>query len=137
VAAAAKLGADVPSVLRRHAVGEPAIGAELTRFAAAWSLTERHGVGFAHLLEAVRADLDSRIRLASQVQAQLAGPRSTSAVLAGLPALGILLGQGIGANPWHVLSSTPIGQVLLVIGAGLACTGVIWAERITGKAVAG
>jgi tight adherence protein B len=137
VAASARLGADVPAMLRRRAAGEPAIGAELTRLAAAWSLTERHGVGFAHLLDAVRADLESRIRLAGQVQAQLAGPRSTSAVLAGLPVLGILLGQGIGANPWHVLSSTLIGQVLLVIGVGLACLGIVWAERITGKAGTG
>ncbi|HZZ50828.1 MAG TPA: hypothetical protein VFE65_28390 [Pseudonocardia sp.] len=137
VAAGSKLGADVPAMLRRHAAGEPAISAELARLAAAWSLTERHGVGFAQLLEAVRTDLDSRQRLAGQVQAQLAGPRSTSAVLAGLPALGIVLGQGIGANPWHVLSSTLVGQALLVIGVGLACAGVVWSERITGKAVAG
>lgn len=136
VAVAARLGADVPVLLRRHGSTEPVIGAELGRLAAAWSLTERHGVGLAELLDAVRADLDARARLANQINAQLAGPRSTSTVLAGLPGLGILLGQGIGAQPWRILTETPAGQALLVIGTGLACAGVAWSGRITSRAVA-
>ena len=54
-----------------------------------------------------RHDLDARIRLSGQVTAQLAGPKASAAVLAGLPLLGVALGQGIGANPWHVLTATP------------------------------
>jgi tight adherence protein B len=135
IAVAARLGADVPALLRRHASAEPVIGDELSRLAAAWSLAERHGVGLAELLDAVRADLDARTRLANQINAQLAGPRSTAAVLAGLPALGILLGQGIGAQPWRILTGTPIGQALLVLGTALACAGVAWSGRITSRAV--
>lgn len=135
VAAGAQLGAEVPALLERHAANEPAIADELRRLAAAWALAERHGAALAELMEAARADLEARVRMGGQVSAQLAGPRSSAAVLAGLPVLGILLGQGIGANPWHVLTSTPAGQVLLVAGTGLAAAGMLWSGRITGRAV--
>ncbi|HEY0572662.1 MAG TPA: type II secretion system F family protein [Pseudonocardia sp.] len=135
VAAGAQLGAQVPALLERHAGKEPAIADELRRMAAAWALAERHGATLAELMDAVRADLEARVRLAGQIKAQLAGPRASSAVLAGLPVLGVALGQGIGANPWQVLAGTPVGQGLLVVGTGLVCAGMLWSGRITGKAV--
>ncbi|MBO0873179.1 MAG: type II secretion system F family protein [Pseudonocardia sp.] len=134
VAVGARLGADVPSLLGRHAATST-IPDELNRLAAAWALADRHGVALAELLDAVRADLDARIRLAGQVSAQLAGPKASAAVLAGLPLLGVALGQGIGANPWHVLTATAAGQLLLTTGTALACAGVIWSGRIMSKAV--
>lgn len=135
VAAGARLGAEVPALLARHALREPVIGAELGRLAAAWALADRHGVTLAELLDAVRADQESRVRLSGQISAQLAGPRSTAAVLAVLPVLGILLGQGIGAGPWRVLTATTPGQLLLVVGTVLTCAGVLWTGRITTGAV--
>lgn len=134
VSVGARLGARVPAMLERHAEGEPAISGELRRMGGAWSLAERHGVALAELMDAVRADLDVRVRLAGQVKALLAGPRATAAVLAVLPLLGIGLGQGIGANPWHVLTATFAGQLLLVVGTGLACVGMLWSGRIMAKA---
>jgi tight adherence protein B len=56
-------------------------------------------------------------------------------VLAALPVLGVLLGEGIGAGPWHVLTGTSSGLALLVLGTGLACAGILWSGRITAKAV--
>ncbi|WP_051581552.1 type II secretion system F family protein [Pseudonocardia acaciae] len=135
VATGARLGADVPALLGRYATAEPDLPGELERLAGAWALAERHGVALAELLDAVRADLDARIRLTGQVTAQLAGPKASAAVLAGLPLLGIALGQGIGANPWHVLTATPVGQLLLVVGTALVCAGVTWSGRIMSKAV--
>lgn len=134
VAVGARLGADVPSLLGRHAAAST-IPDELNRLAAAWALAERHGVALAELLDAVRSDLDARTRLAGQVSAQLAGPKASAAVLAGLPLLGVALGQGIGADPWHVLTATAAGQLLLITGTALACAGVIWSGRIMSKAV--
>jgi len=135
VAAGAALGAEIPTLLVRHTGGEPAIADELSRVAAAWALAERHGAALAELMEAVRTDLEVRLRLAGQIKAQLAGPRASSSVLAGLPVLGVLLGEGIGAGPWHILTGTPAGQALLVLGTGLACAGILWSGRITGRAV--
>jgi tight adherence protein B len=133
VAAAARLGAEVPALLKRHAVLEPSIVDELNRVAAAWSLAERHGAALAELMDAVRADLEARLRLSGQVKALLAGPRASAAVLAGLPLLGIALGQGIGAHPWRILTATAAGQCLLVLGTALVAAGVLWSGRITGR----
>jgi tight adherence protein B len=85
------------------------------------------------VLDAVRRDLDHRARAAGRLTAALAGPRATAAVLAALPLVGLLLGQAVGAAPWRVLTGSVAGQVLLVLGSGLACIGVIWSARLVGK----
>ncbi|MCA1565808.1 MAG: type II secretion system F family protein [Acidobacteria bacterium] len=132
-AAAARLGGDVPAVL--HGAEAPALHPWLGRIADAWALADRHGVPLADLLEAVRVDVEHRARFAADVDARLAGPRATAAVLAGLPALGLLLGQAIGADPFRVLAGTGPGQLLLVVGTGLVCAGVSWSARIVAGAV--
>lgn len=133
VSAAARLGADVPAVLRDS--GVPELGPWLVRIADAWELAARHGIPLAELLEAVRTDLAHRVRFADDVVARLAGPRASAAVLAGLPLAGLALGQAIGADPLAVLAGAALGQVLLVAGTGLAALGVLWSARITSAAV--
>jgi tight adherence protein B len=133
VAAAARLGGDVPAVLR--SAGPAPLRAWLGRLADAWSLADRYGIPLADLLDAVRSDTEHRVRFAAEVQARLAGPRATAAVLAGLPLLGLALGQAVGAAPWHVLCETVVGQVLLVIGTAAACVGVLWSARLVSGAV--
>jgi tight adherence protein B len=137
VAAAAALGAEIPAMLERRSAAEPVLASEIRRVASAWSLADRHGAALAELMDAVRVDLEARVRQAGQVNAQLAGPRATAAVLAGLPLLGVLMGQGIGADPWHVLSATALGQMLLVLGVGLSCAGTLWSGWITSRGTAG
>jgi tight adherence protein B len=133
VAAAARLGGDVPAVLRSAAPTH--LRPWLDRLADAWALAERHGIPLADLLDAVRCDTEHRVRFAADVQARLAGPRATAAVLAGLPLLGLALGQAVGAAPLRVLCETPVGQLLLVIGTGLACGGALWSARLISGAV--
>ena len=64
-------------------------------------------------------------------EAGMAGARATAAVLAGLPAVGVGLGQLIGADPVSFLLSGGIGGWLLVVGVLLACGGLLWSDRIT------
>jgi tight adherence protein B len=132
-AAAARLGGDVPAVLRGAGTGS--LRPWLGRLAHAWSLADRHGIPLADLLDAVRADSEQRVRFAAEVEARLAGPRATAAVLAGLPLLGLALGQAVGAAPGRVLGATMAGQVLLVVGTALTCAGVLWSARLTAAAV--
>ncbi|MGH3909417.1 MAG: type II secretion system F family protein [Pseudonocardiaceae bacterium] len=127
-AAAARLGGDVPAVL--HSASTVQLRPWLRRLADAWSLADRHGIPLAELLDAVRADTEQRVRFAAEVQARLAGPRATAAVLAGLPLLGLALGHAVGAAPLRVLGATAAGQTLLVVGTGLACAGVLWSARL-------
>lgn len=130
VGATAHLGGDVPAALRAARAREPVVAEHLDRLAGAWALAERHGIALAGPAAAVARDLRVRARVAGGLRARLAGPRATAAVLAGLPVLGLLLGEGIGARPWSVLTGGLIGQVLLVVGVGLVCAGLAWTERI-------
>ncbi|MGQ0841578.1 type II secretion system F family protein [Actinokineospora sp.] len=131
-AAAVRLGGEVGDAVGDTAPELADVTGQLGR---AWRLAGRHGLPLADVLDAVRADLDQRVRFARQVLARMAGPRASATVLAGLPLLGILLGEASGAAPLRVLSDTVVGQVLLVIGVGLVCAGVVWSARLTGRAV--
>jgi tight adherence protein B len=135
VAGTARLGGDVGTALRRRESEFPGLGGVLRPVAHAWSLANQRGLPFADVMDAAGRDLDGRVRFARQVQARMAGPRASAAVLAGLPILGVLLGEGMGAHPVHVLLSPGIGQVLLAVGVGLACAGVRWTARLTEGAV--
>jgi tight adherence protein B len=63
----------------------------------------------------------------------MTGARTTAAVLAGLPLLGVGLGQLIGADPVTFLLSGGVGGWLLVIGVALACGGLLWSDHITAQ----
>ena len=133
---AARLSGDIASAVRRSATRAPALADPLGRLAAAWQLAEQHGIGLAEVLDAVRRDLDHRVRAARSLTAALAGPRATSIVLAVLPLLGLLLGQAVGAAPLRVLTGSVAGQVLLIAGSALVCIGVTWSARLVGRAAA-
>lgn len=134
-AAAAGLGDGVAAALRRDAAHRPEVTADIERIALAWSLAEQHGIPLAELLARAHEDIRWRVRFAATVRAQLAGPRATAAVLTALPLLGLGLGQLVGADPIEVLRSGVLGQVLLVVGVGLAVAGVAWSEHILNRAV--
>jgi tight adherence protein B len=134
-ATAAALGDGVPAALAAEAARRPEVARDLRRVAGAWALAERHGVPLADLLAGVHADLRWRLAYAGRVGAALAGPRATAAVLTGLPVLGILLGELVGAGPLHVLRSGVLGQVLVVSGVGLAAAGATWARAVLRSAV--
>ncbi|MFJ9040947.1 type II secretion system F family protein [Streptomyces sp. NPDC102406] len=128
VVAAARFGGDVPGALREVA-GQP--GAEgLHGLAACWRVAVDRGAGLAAGLErlagALRAERDQR----ADLRAQLAGPWSTVVMLAGLPALGLLLGSALGAQPLRVLLHTGAGVGCLVVGGALEAAGLWWAVRI-------
>lgn len=134
VATAACLGGDVAEALRESAAAA-GLGATLDPLARAWALAARHGLPLADMLDAVRRDLDGRVRFARQVRARMAGPRASGAVLGVLPVLGVLLGEAMGAQPLRVLFATGIGQALLAVGTVLACVGTLWIVRLTAPAV--
>ena len=128
-AATARLGGDVERTLRD--LRQPLVGTAVDQLARAWHVSAKHGVALADVLDATRRDLDQRAAFGRQVQARMAGPRASAAVLAGLPVFGVLLGELSGARPLHTLVATTAGQVLLVLGAGFLAVGLWWTKRIT------
>ncbi len=115
------------------AASDSLLDAELGRLAAAWRVADEHGLALAELLGAVREDMLGRRRFRERTEASLAGARATALVLAGLPILGVALGQLMGANPLRILLSGGTGGILLCIGTALGCAGLLWTDAITGK----
>ncbi|MEK8069782.1 type II secretion system F family protein [Rhodococcoides navarretei] len=114
------------------ASSDPLLDPELNRLAAAWRVADEHGLALAELLDAVREDMLGRRRFRERTDASLAGARATALVLAGLPILGVALGQLMGANPLHILLGGGLGGMLLLIGTALGCAGLLWTDAITG-----
>lgn len=129
VAVRTRLGADVAAGLLA-AGRDSAIPAHWRRLAVFWELAAQRGLALSVLMQAAYQDILERQRFADHLQAALAGARATAAILAALPALGVLLGELIGAHPVRFLLGGGLGGVLLVLGVGLIAVGLGWADRI-------
>lgn len=128
VLAAVRFGGDVPRALR-DAATEP--GAEgLSGIAACWSVAVGSGAGLAAGLDRLEAALRAEHDQREDLDAQLAGARSTIVLLAFLPLVALGLGSALGADPLRVLLHTPAGLLCLLAGAVLEAAGLWWAARI-------
>ncbi len=134
VAARARLGADVAAGLR-VAARSSALPTHWDRLAVCWQLASDNGLAIATLMRAAQRDIAERQRFSARVSSSMAGARATAAILAGLPVLGVLLGQLIGARPLSFLLSGHAGGWLLVVGSMLTCGGLLWSDRITDRVV--
>lgn len=134
VANRARFGADVAEGIRSVAATS-AVPAYWRRLAVSWELAAEHGLTVAALMRAAHSDIVDRQRFADRTHAALAGARATAAILAGLPALGIALGELIGAHPLRFLLGGGVGGVLLIGGCLLVCAGVSWADHIIDRLV--
>ncbi|MGR6967287.1 type II secretion system F family protein [Geodermatophilus sp. URMC 61] len=110
------------------------LGPALGRVAAAARLSARTGCSLAAVVGAVEDDLRARSRQRLDLRSATAGSRASAALLAGLPVLGLVMGGGVGADPWRVLTTTFSGQVLLVAGVGLEVAGLAWSARLVSRA---
>ena len=135
VAARARLGADVTAGLRA-AARSSALPAHWDRLAVCWQLASDHGLAIATLMRAAQRDIAERQRFSARVSSTMAGARATATILAGLPVLGVLLGQLIGARPLSFLLNGHTGGWLLVVGSTLACAGLLCSDRITDRLAA-
>lgn len=127
--------------LRAPEVGSAAVvgGASwveaVSRIAAGVRLSARTGCSLAAVACAVEDDLRSRMRHRQELRTAMASSRASALLLAALPLLALAMGSGIGADPWHVLVATPVGNLLLVVGAALELAGLTWASRLVRRAL--
>ncbi|MFI9648787.1 type II secretion system F family protein [Streptomyces sp. NPDC052040] len=128
VLAAARFGGDVPGALAAAARQPGADG--LSGLAACWRVAVDRGAGLAAGLDRLEAALRAERDQRADLRAQLAGAWSTAVLLAGLPALGLLLGTALGAHPLRVLLHTGAGLACLMTGGVLEGAGLWWALRI-------
>jgi tight adherence protein B len=132
VAARARLGADVAAGLR-SVTHRSLMPAHWRRLAVCWQLAQENGLAIATLVQTAQRDIVERERFSARVDAGMTGARTTAMVLSGLPLLGVGLGELIGAEPVGFLLSGGVGGWLLIIGVTLACAGLAWSDRITGR----
>ena len=126
-AAAARLGGDVPGALLSVASAAPDV---LRGLAACWSVCSVAGSGLATGVDRLAAGLRTAEAQRVRLDAELAGPRATAALLAGLPLAGLLMAGALGADPLRVLLHTPLGVTCLVAGLALDLLGLAWTRRM-------
>jgi tight adherence protein B len=127
-ASSAGAGGDVADVLLSSA------RLDLEPLAHAWRVAERCGAPLADVLDRVAADLADQEQQQRSVAVALAGPRSSAALLAGLPVVGIALGAAMGARPLAFLFGTPHGRLACCAGAVLDAAGVLWTQWLMQRA---
>lgn len=129
VVEAFELGADVPD--RWRLLAEQLVGArELRILAAAWQVAYRTGHGLAAAVELVAADLRAARATDRVIESELASARATARLVAVLPLLALLMGQGAGGDPWRFLLLTSPGLLCLAAGIALMVAGLWWIESI-------
>ncbi|MBM9464115.1 type II secretion system F family protein [Aeromicrobium sp. YIM 150415] len=128
-ATAAQRAADVPRALRAARRGPGDDGLE--RLAIAWQVADRTGAPLAGVLDRLSEVERQERDLRREVAAGIAPARATAALMALLPVFGLLIGSGFGGDPlWVVITAHPVVAFSVAVGAGLACAGVLWIDRI-------
>jgi tight adherence protein B len=135
VAAAGRLGADVPAALRTLAEKPGAEG--VAEVASAWHVAARSGAGLAAALSQVAVTARARQSTQGLVRAELASAQATARLVAVLPVASLAMSAGIGGNPWHFLFRTPAGLGCLALGAAFAFAGLLWIDRIAAAVLRG
>jgi tight adherence protein B len=128
VAAAARLGADVPAALRRLA-RQPGADA-LHQVAAAWQVSQTSGAGLAGVLSQVSRSARAAEATRHVVRGELASAQATARLVAVLPLGSLAMSAGVGGRPWHFLLDTWPGLGCLGLGCAAAFAGLLWIDRI-------
>jgi tight adherence protein B len=129
VAAAFRVGADVPAAMRALAA-ELDGAADLRVIAAAWQVSHRTGEGLAATIDRVAESLRAAAGTRRVVAGELASARATARLVAGLPVLALAMGSGAGGDPWGFLLGTAPGLACLALGLAFGLAGLWWIESI-------
>jgi len=116
---------------RRSAPGlGPATAGAIPSTVAACRLTHELGAPLADVLQRCADGLTEAGNAQAARAVALAGPRATARLLGWLPALGLVLGLAVGADPLTVLLDGGAGTVCLVLGIALAVAGRRWVASL-------
>ncbi|WP_435738443.1 hypothetical protein V5D56_07620 [Cellulosimicrobium sp. PMB13] len=92
------------------------------------------GAPLATVLDEVAASIAAEAEARAARDAALAGPRATTRVLLWLPAVGVLLGYVLGADPVATALDGGIGTVGVLLGVLLLAVGRAWSARLVDRA---
>jgi tight adherence protein B len=125
---AARSGDDVAACLERAAAAPGCEGLRL--LAGCWRIGMDRGGMLASVVEGLAEALRDEQTHREEVALQLAGPRATARLLAGLPLLGLLMAIALGVRPFAFLFGTVPGGLCLGLGTGFDVLGLWWTRRL-------
>lgn len=124
----------LPAGLRRHIERQIRIDdharAALPAAIAACRLTHHSGAPLADILHACAAGLTEAGEAHTIRTQALAGPISSARVLSALPALGMMLGAGIGVDVWEIYTDGSLGTLAALAGIGAYLSGWWWSRKL-------
>jgi tight adherence protein B len=103
---------------------------------AGWRVSAEVGAPLSEIVSRLAAVATAAAQHSREVQAALAGPRSTARLLVGLPVVGLALAALTGAHPLEFLLSPGLGRLCLLVGVGLDVAGLLWIEWLAERAEA-
>lgn len=114
----------------------PHVGGRATAQAlvAACRLAVEVGAPLASVLDEVAASVAADAEARAERDAALAGPRATARVLLWLPAVGVLLGYVLGADPLGTATDGALGTAGVLLGLVLLLAGRTWSARLVERA---
>jgi tight adherence protein B len=118
------------ALVRRERVVDPGLLRSIALVVAATRLAHVLGAPLAVVLDRCATSLEAEHETASDVEAALAGPQQTAGLLGWLPAVGLLLGAVLGADPIAVLLDGGWGTAAAVGGGLLTLVGRRWVRRL-------
>ena len=104
--------------------------APLRGLAACWEVADRSGAGLALAVTRMAAGLRAAAESDAQLEGEIAAVRTSARLLAGLPLLGLLIGQWIGADSLAWLAGGWLGRGVLAAGVALQLLGIAWLHRM-------
>ena len=133
-ALAARDGIDVPAAIVAAAPSGPA-GHAWRSVAAAWSVAVGTGARLGPCLSQLASSQRALGQTQRDIDAALAGPRSTSRLVMVLPAVSLLFGSVLGFDTLGTLVGTVPGLVCLTLGVALSVAAWRWSNRMVRRAV--
>jgi tight adherence protein B len=129
---AAQSADDVPAALIRASTTEGCEGLRL--LAGCWRIGMDRGSMLASVIDGLAEALRDEQSHREEIALQLAGPRATARLLAGLPVLGLGMAAALGARPLTFLFTTLPGICCLGLGTTLDAVGLWWTARLAKSA---
>lgn len=132
VAADLRAGGDpLVSLARVQPALLPAAASDMSRrVGAALRVADDTGAPLAELFDRLETDGRTLARARAAATAQASGAQATAWLLAALPAAGIALGTGVGADPVHVLLRTPLGAACAGGAMTFQVLGLAWTDHL-------